>query len=95
MAAPTRPPSGSELLVYPLVIQALVEAWADSQVNDPISRHEEGGWIYMDLSSGETQTRRASRGTRNRLSLGNPVLLPNHASWEPSIHIRIQLRKDG
>ena len=77
-APPTRPPTASELLAHPNVVQALVEAWADSQVNDPTNRHEEGGWIYQDLSTGVVVTRRAPTGTQSRLSLANPSLLPNH-----------------
>ena len=79
MTVPTDPPTVSELLAHPEVIQAMDGAWADSQVNDPTNRHEEGGWIYLDLSTGTVQTRRAPAGTRSRLSLGNPPLLPNHA----------------
>ncbi len=78
MAAPTQPPTTSELLAHPEVLQALVEAWADSQVNDPAKRHEEGGWIYLDLGTGDIVTRRAPAGTQNRLSLANPPLLPHH-----------------
>ena len=78
MSVPTRPPTASELLASAQVIQALGEAWADSRVNDPTDRHEEGGWIYLDLSTGVIQTRRAPAGTRSRLSLANPPLLPNH-----------------
>jgi hypothetical protein len=78
MSAPTRPPTASELLARSEVIQALVGAWADSRVNDPTDRHEEGGWIYLELSTGVIVTRRAPAGTRSRLSLANPPLLPNH-----------------
>jgi hypothetical protein len=78
MAAPTRPPTAAELLVHSDVIQALIAAWADSQVHDPINRHEEGGWIYLNLSTGAIVTERAPAGTRSRLSLANPPLLPNH-----------------
>lgn len=78
MSAPTRPPTASELLAAAEVIQAMDEAWADSRVNDPTHRHEEGGWIYLDLSSGVIVTRRAPAGTRSRLSLANPPILPNH-----------------
>ena len=78
MTAPTRPPTASELLGHPDVTQALVGAWVDSQVNDPTNRHEEGGWIYLDFSTGALLTRRAPTGTRSRLSLANPPLLPNH-----------------
>ena len=79
MSVPSRPPTASELLTQPEVIAALAQAWADSKVNDPANRHEEGGWIYLELSTGEIVTRRASRGTRSRLSLANPPLLPDHA----------------
>lgn len=75
---PTRPPTASELLTHSEVIRALDEAWADSQVNDPGNRHEEGGWIYMDLTTGALVIRRAPAGTRSRLSLANPSLVPNH-----------------
>lgn len=78
MIAPTRPPTASELLAGLEVIQALAAAWADSWVNDRTDRHEEGGWIYLDLSTGVIVTRRAPAGTRSRLSLANPPLLPNH-----------------
>jgi hypothetical protein len=63
-APPTRPPTASELLTHPGVIQAMDEAWADSQANDPDDRHEEGGWIYMELTSAAIVTRRAATGTR-------------------------------
>src|SRR5438046_509289 len=75
---PTRPPTTSELLAHPEVRQALVDAWADSQVDDAANRHEEGGWIYLDLATGAIATRRAPSGSRSRLSLGNPPILANH-----------------
>jgi hypothetical protein len=78
MNAPTRAPAASELLAHPEVVQALAEAWADSQVFDPTNRHEEGGWIYLDLATGVIGTQRASAGARSRLPLGNPPLMPNH-----------------
>ena len=53
-------------------------AWTDSQVNSPTDRHEEGGWIFLDLSTGAIVTRQAPSGTRSRLSLANPPLLANH-----------------
>jgi hypothetical protein len=75
---PTRAPTASELLALPDVIQALNEAWADSQVNDRSNRHEEGGWIYLDLTTGALVVRRTLAGTRSSLSLANPPVLPNH-----------------
>lgn len=77
-APPTRPPTASELMAHPVVVQALVEAWADSRVNDPSNRHEEGGWIYANLTTGVIAIRRAPAGTRSRLSLAHPPLLPDH-----------------
>src|SRR4029077_9361781 len=53
-------------------------AWTDSKADDAMRRHEEGGWIYLDLSTGVIVTRRAPAGTRSRLSLANPPLLTNH-----------------
>lgn len=75
---PTQPPTASELLAHPDVVRALDEAWADSRVNDAENRHEEGGWIYLDLTTAAIVIRRAPTGTRSRLSLANPPLLPNH-----------------
>jgi hypothetical protein len=83
------------LLVHPAVIQALAGAWTDSQVDDPANRHEEGGWIYLDLATGDVVTRRASSGTRTRLSLANPPLLLNHVIVGTFNPIRIQLRRGG
>ncbi len=77
-APPNRVPNASELLAHPDVIQAMDEAWVDSQVNDPSLRHEEGGWIYFDLTTGVIVLRRASPGTQSRLPLANPPLLLNH-----------------
>jgi len=57
MSAPTRPPTATELLARSEVIQSLVGAWADSRVDDTTDRHEEGGWIYLDLSTGDESWR--------------------------------------
>lgn len=74
----TRPPTASQLLAHPDVVRALDEARGDPLVNDSGNRHEEGGWIYMDLTTAAIMIRRAPTGTRSRLSLANPPLLPNH-----------------
>ncbi|MBI3823296.1 MAG: hypothetical protein HY289_11555 [Planctomycetes bacterium] len=76
--APTRPPTASEMLADPGVLQALADAWKDSAVSDANNRHEEGGWIYIGLLTGAIVTRRAQAGTRSRLSLGHPPWLPDH-----------------
>ena len=73
---PTRSPTASQLQNAPVVMQALAEAWIDSQADDPAQRHEEGGWIYMDLSTGDLTIRRAARGVAAAIDLSNPPLLP-------------------
>lgn len=73
---PTRPPTATALMNAPIIIQALAQAWIDSQANDPAQRHEEGGWIYMDLSSGDLTVQRAARGQSAAIDLSNPPLVP-------------------
>src|SRR5436190_1137048 len=75
MAVPTRPPTADELLADRTVLQELADAWHDSVPRDPISRHEEGGWIYMDTSTGQVATRRAPHGSTAQIDLGGPPLL--------------------
>ena len=75
---PVGPPTAAELLTHPEVIRALSDAWLDSHVDDPSNRHEEGGWIYLNLLDGAVATRRAPAGTRSRLSLANPPVLADH-----------------
>jgi hypothetical protein len=94
---PTRPPTVSELVSDPVVQQAMEDAWVDSVPHDRARRHEEGGWVYINLTTGAITTRRAPAGTRHRLSLANPPPVagsvvvgtfhthPNPASegWDP------------
>ena len=69
------PPSTADLLNHPIVCQAMEQAWLDSQAGDPLHRHEEGGWIYMDTTTGQISIRRAPAGQRNQLSLGGPPIV--------------------
>jgi len=73
---PTRPPTAAELENTIPVQQAMKQAWKDSQVDDQIARHEEGGWIYMDKNTGQITTRRAPPGKRAEMELGNPPEVP-------------------
>jgi hypothetical protein len=57
---PTRAPTAAELLAHPVVQAAIDQAWSDSRSDDPTARHEEGGWIYLDLVTGDVTGRRAS-----------------------------------
>ncbi len=46
-------PTAAELEASAVVQAALASAWADSSADDPTQRHEEGGWIYQNLGTGE------------------------------------------
>jgi hypothetical protein len=69
-------PTISELLQAPIVRQALEEAWLDSEPADALRRHEEGGWVYADTSSGALSVRRAPPGAQAMLNLSAPPFIP-------------------
>jgi hypothetical protein len=69
-------PTAEELLKHPIVQQALDQAWADSLPGNPQQRHEEGGWVYMDVQTGSLFIRRAPAGGRAQLDLRSPPLVP-------------------
>ena len=77
-ASPTRPPTASELCDDPVVQLAIERAWDDSKPNDPETRHEEGGWISMNLLNGEITVRRAAPGHQSEVNLANPPQVSNH-----------------
>jgi hypothetical protein len=68
-------PTISELLADPTVIQALEDAWADSLPGDSARRHEEGGWIYMDTTTGIITVWRAAPGAQSVLDLSAPPMV--------------------
>lgn len=72
---PTQPPTAAELLATSEVQAALDQAWADSQADDAAARHEEGGWIYLDLTTGQLATQRAKRGARAGINLSAPPVV--------------------
>ena len=69
---PTAPPTASELQGNPVVRQALNQAWADSNPGEPAKRHEEGGWIFMNTTTGEISVTRAPSGAQASLNLSRP-----------------------
>ena len=69
-------PTTAELLNDPTVRQALQAAWADSRPADPAQRHEEGGWVYIDTTTGLIQVRRAPAGQQAGLDLTTPPVIP-------------------
>jgi hypothetical protein len=68
-------PTAVDLLKEPVVQQALEDAWLDSLPADPAQRHEEGGWIYMDLATGQILIRRAAAGAQTSLNLNVPPII--------------------
>lgn len=63
-------PELSELAERAEVRRAVAEAWDDSMVDDPESRHEEGGWIIHDTNSDSVRIVRVASGERGALSPG-------------------------
>jgi len=68
----TAAPTATELLSHPVVRAAIDSAWADSKADDPAARHEEGGWIYLELASGVITVERAATGEQQDIDLFNP-----------------------
>src|SRR5438552_2963499 len=82
---------------HPAVQGALAKAWADSLPTDPIHRHEEGGWIYMNVATGDIAVERAASGSQARLDLNSPPYIqdsvvvgkfhthpnPTDEGWDP------------
>ncbi len=90
----TQAPTAAELLADPVVVQAMEQAWIDSLPGDPGQRHEEGGWIYQDVTSGSITTRRAPSGTQRRLGLGGPPVIGG-AVVVGTFHTHPNPRADG
>jgi hypothetical protein len=65
----------AELLAHPLVQAALDQAWLDSLPQDAARRHEEGGWVYMDTTTGTISIQRAAVGSRAVLDLNSPPVV--------------------
>lgn len=90
-------PSAADLQRHPEVTAALESAWADSLPQDERLRHEEGGWIYYELSSGMISVVRAPPGRRRAIDLSQPPELegcvvvakfhthpnPSDEGWDP------------
>src|SRR5262249_40479437 len=52
------------------------QAWSDSLPGDLVRRHEEGGWIDMDHTTGMVAVRRAPSGAQATLDLSRPPVVP-------------------
>jgi len=69
---PSSAPTAAQLQNDPGVKKELQDAWNDSDPADPAKRHEEGGWIYMDTTTGAITTQRAPAGAQASLDLSTP-----------------------
>lgn len=70
-------PSAAELQTNPVVQAAFAAAWADSFPDDPPLRHEEGGFIYVNETTGDIVIRRAPPGQQRALNLTHAPILPD------------------
>ncbi len=91
-------PSAAELEANPVVQAALRAAWADSLADDDTLRHEEGGFIYVNVLTGEVVVRRVAPGGLDALNLSHPPELadcflvatfhthpnPSALGWDPT-----------
>lgn len=71
-------PTAAELEANPVVQAAFAAAWADSFVDDPVLRHEEGGFIYYEPTTGDIAVRRVPPGERRVLDLSYPPAIPGY-----------------
>jgi uncharacterized Zn-binding protein involved in type VI secretion len=69
-------PTASELQNNPTVQAAMAQAWQDSQPNDPLNRHEEGGWVYMNPTTGAISVVRQTAGQTAGIDLSQPPDVP-------------------
>ncbi len=75
-----------DVLDHPDVRSALETSWHNSQVDNPINRHEEGGWIISDSQTGESRTVPVSSGVRDGINAGDPGELGPNESVEGFYH---------
>lgn len=73
---PISSPTAAELMSDPIVHDALEQAWIDSVPSDPSQRHEEGGWIFIDITSGKIFVVRQKPGEQASIDLSSPPTIP-------------------
>ncbi len=66
-------PTQTQLVHSAIVRDAVEQAWRDSNASDPNLRHEEGGWLYMNVESGQVFVHRAPSGSSAGIDLRSPV----------------------
>ncbi len=78
MSQPPTAPTVDAIAAAPVVQTELEAAWVDSLPDDPLLRHEEGGWVYFNPATGVLHVRRAGAGGRAFLDLNTPPELDDH-----------------
>jgi len=68
-------PTVQQLLGLAVVREALEAAWDDSLADDWLLRHEEGGWIYLNITTAAISIRRAPPGGRASVNLSSPPVV--------------------
>jgi hypothetical protein len=66
------PFAGWELAEHEVVLTSLEQAWVDSFPLNAQLRHEEGGWVYQDLTTGVVRVVRAPSGEEESIDLTTP-----------------------
>jgi hypothetical protein len=69
-------PTAAELGQHPIVQAAFAAAWADSMAEDPVQRHEEGGYIYADAKGDVIVRSRETMADRFKHTTCSSGLLP-------------------
>ncbi len=73
-----RAPTHNRLVANSTVSAALATAWTDSDVgvNPPlVSQHEEGGWVYLNLTTNRLSVRRQAAGATAGINLASPPIV--------------------
>jgi hypothetical protein len=78
MAVTPEAPRAAELQANAVVQAAFAAAWADSFPDDPALRHEEGGFIYVNATTGGIVIRRVPPGGERVLNLSSPPDVPGY-----------------
>src|SRR5262245_9529877 len=92
---PTCAPTAAELQSDSVVQQALEQAWLDSDPGDPAYRHEEGGWIYLDTTTGRLRLSGLSEGLSLQSTSANRRPWPGPSSLASSTRTRSRPPRAG
>jgi hypothetical protein len=72
-----------DAIADPLIKSELRRAWQQSQANDPINRHEEGGYIVLS-QDGSLGMERWPRGEQSRI-VPSPLAADNRYNGKPVV----------